>query len=157
LARKALTNRRGTFVDEDDIVQSAMASFYLRAKEGHFPKLNERDGLWKILITITLNKARAHARKEGRRTEILDREFAGQNFLTGEPSPELACEMAEQFEVLLNSLDDDLLREIALAKLEGYTNPEIAKRTGKSLPTIERKLRYIRNLWTGESIDTKDS
>jgi RNA polymerase sigma factor (sigma-70 family) len=153
LAKKNMARHAVRVADEEDVVQSALASFYFRAQEGRYPELNDRDGFWKLLMSITLNKARAHARKEGRRSEILEREFSGDNFLRGEPAPELALEMSDQLERLLQKLEDDLLRQIAVAKLEGCSNQEIADRVGKSIPTVERKLRLIRTVWGAELLD----
>lgn len=150
LARKNVADSPARLADEDDIVQSALASFYFRAQEGRYPDLHDRNGLWKLLISITLTKARALSRKEGRRREILEREFSGQNFAQGEPTPEFAAEMADQFEELMGRLTSDLLRKIAVAKLEGCTNQEVADRVGKSVPTVERKLRLIRDVWASE-------
>jgi DNA-directed RNA polymerase specialized sigma24 family protein len=127
-----------------------MMAFYLRVRDGKYPDLNDRQGLWKLLISITLNKARALARKESRRLEILESEFWGKNFKKGDPSPEFAIEMNEQLEVLLGILGDQMLQRIAVAKLDGYTNAEIASQFCKSVPTIERKLRLIRQIWANE-------
>ena len=148
LARKSVVHSADRSADEEDAVQSAMKSFYVGACAGRYPHLDDREGLWKLLLSITISKIRAASRKESRRREILEREFSGENFRKGEPSPEFAAEMADQFEYLMNLLDDDLLSQVALAKLEGYTNQEIAQRVGKSIPTIERKLRLIRDLWS---------
>ena len=63
------------------------------------------------------------------------------------PTPELAALVAEDFRLLLQRLSDDELRAIAVLKLEGWTNTEIAAKTGRSLPTIERRLRLIRDIW----------
>jgi DNA-directed RNA polymerase specialized sigma24 family protein len=136
LARKRVAQGPARLADEDDIVQSALASFYFNAQQGRYPDLHDRNGLWKLLLSITLTKARALSRKEGRRREILKREFAAQ--------------MTEQFEELMDRLTSDLLRQIAVAKLEGCTNQEVAERVGKSVPTVERKLRLIRDVWSSE-------
>src|SRR5262249_45829008 len=56
-------------------------------------------------------------------------------------------EVAEQCRRLLDSLDPDGLREVALAKLEGYTNEELARRLGWSVAKVGRKLKRIRHLW----------
>src|SRR5262245_57219294 len=61
-----------------------------------------------------------------------------------EPTPEFAAEVAEECRALLDRLGDDELRRIAVWKLEGYTNREIARGLGKSLATVERKLDLIR-------------
>ena len=70
----------------------------------------------------------------------------------GEPSPEFAAQFAEQFEQLLTLLADDTLRRIALAKMEGYTNAELARDLGLNVRSIERKLRLIRRTWQQEGI-----
>jgi DNA-directed RNA polymerase specialized sigma24 family protein len=62
---------------------------------------------------------------------------------------ESAAAMAESLSQLLAALDPDL-RQIALLKLEGRTNEEIATLTGRSLATVERRLRLIRRRWKEE-------
>ena len=44
-----------------------------------------------------------------------------------EPTAEFAAEMVEAVDRLFDQLADDELRQIALHKLEGYTNEEIAQ------------------------------
>ena len=65
-------------------------------------------------------------------------------------TPEFAAEFAEQIALLLASLDDDLLRRIAIARMEGYTNEELARKLDTSRSSIERKLRLIRRTWEQE-------
>ena len=65
------------------------------------------------------------------------------------PTPEFAAIMAEQCDHLLGQLNDDL-RQVAVAKMEGYTNEEIADRLDCSLSTVERSLRLIRRIWQRE-------
>ena len=62
-------------------------------------------------------------------------------------TPAFAAEVAEQCRWLLDQLKDDRLKQIALLKLEGYTNPQIAQRVQRSLATVERKLALIRQIW----------
>jgi DNA-directed RNA polymerase specialized sigma24 family protein len=42
---------------------------------------------------------------------------------------------------------DNDLRAVAVAKMEDYTNQEIAQKLDCSAATIERRLRLIRSLW----------
>jgi DNA-directed RNA polymerase specialized sigma24 family protein len=78
---------------------------------------------------------------------------AGIDEVTGpDPTPEFAAEMVEAVDRLFDKLADDELRQIARHKLEGYTNEEIAGKIGRSLPTVERRLRLIRELWQGEIV-----
>jgi len=55
--------------------------------------------------------------------------------------------MADECRNLLQKLDDPRLRDLALAKMEGYSNQEIADRMDCSLRTVERRLRLIRKEW----------
>ena len=51
---------------------------------------------------------------------------------------------------LLAKLADERQREIAIHKMGGMTNSEIADELGCPLRTIERKLSIIRSLWQKE-------
>ncbi len=62
------------------------------------------------------------------------------------PSPAEAAILAEEVEHLLGRLPDARLRAVAVWKLEGYTNSEIARKQGCSVPTVERRLALIRRL-----------
>jgi DNA-directed RNA polymerase specialized sigma24 family protein len=64
-----------------------------------------------------------------------------------EPTPELAAEAADEVRRLLALLPDEELRRIALAKLEGRTNAEIAAQLPCALATVERRLGLIRRIW----------
>jgi hypothetical protein len=55
--------------------------------------------------------------------------------------------VAEEFDRLLRVLGNSALSQIAVWKLEGYTNAEIAAKTDWSEPTVEWNLRLIRQTW----------
>jgi DNA-directed RNA polymerase specialized sigma24 family protein len=61
----------------------------------------------------------------------------------------LAAQVVEEYQRLLGGLGDAALRSVAVWKLEGYTNKEIAGRLGCSEPTVERRLRLIRKMLEG--------
>ena len=48
------------------------------------------------------------------------------------------------------TLEDDGLRQIAVWKMEGYENDEIARRLGCGVRTVERKLGVIRAIWQAD-------
>jgi RNA polymerase sigma factor (sigma-70 family) len=160
LARQVLQSTRRTGADEEDVVQNAFKSFFRGVTEGRFPRLNDREDLWRLLVVITARKAIDQARRERRVTLHADsaislaeaddqailEEVVGQ-----EPTPELAAQIVEQYERLLIRLDDEKLRQIALWKLEGFTNGEIAEKLGCSRRTVIRKLETIRLIWSQES------
>jgi DNA-directed RNA polymerase specialized sigma24 family protein len=56
--------------------------------------------------------------------------------------------MAEEVQRLLALLPRDELRTVALRKMGGYTNAEIAAELGCTVATVERRLRLIRAVWT---------
>lgn len=45
------------------------------------------------------------------------------------------------------------MRRVALPRMEGYTNEEVADRLGCSLRSIARKVEIIRRTWAGEKVD----
>jgi len=50
----------------------------------------------------------------------------------------------------LDRLGDDTLRSVALWKMEGHSEKEIAAQLGCAQRTVARKLRRIRILWSQE-------
>jgi DNA-directed RNA polymerase specialized sigma24 family protein len=149
LARKLLGDAPRGAADEEDVALSAFHSFCTRAAEGKFPLLEDRGDLWKILATITVRKASRLARRE-RRRKGADVEQPMEGFSDHGPSPEFAATSKQEVRRLFDLLNDDLLRQVAYRKLEGETNAQIAETIGKSVPTVERKLRAIRQLWSAE-------
>ena len=162
LAYQKLREADRRVADEEDVVQNAFQSFFRRAQEGLFPRLNDRDDLWRLLITITERKALNQVRDQRRDkrgggkvagdSAFLNRdrstnEVGIEQFGGPEPTPELAAMMTESFDQLLRRLDDDELRKIALWKLEGFTNEEIAPKINRAVPTVERRLKLIRAKW----------
>jgi DNA-directed RNA polymerase specialized sigma24 family protein len=150
--------------DEEDAALSAFNSFCGGIARGRFPQLSDRDDLWKLLVVITARKAMAQAQREGRQKRgggrvvdeaVLfgagtadDGSIAGLERIAGDgPTPEFAAMMAEECERLLASLDDDSLRQVALSRMEGYTNDEIADQLGCARRTIARRLDLIRKTW----------
>ena len=59
--------------------------------------------------------------------------------------------MSQQCRSLIDALDDPNLEEIALWKLAGHTNEEIALKQSCTRVTIQRKLRLIRKIWDTET------
>ena len=56
----------------------------------------------------------------------------------------------EEHKRLLDALDDDTLRNIAVWKMEGWNGQEIAEKLGLTRRSVERKLERIRELWKVE-------
>jgi DNA-directed RNA polymerase specialized sigma24 family protein len=161
LARTRLRDVPRLIADEEDVALSAFDSFCRRAQAGQFRRLNDRDDLWQILALITVRKAIDLRNYEGRQSRgmgrvrsLADLTQGGLEAIGGdEPSPELAAQLAEEYQRLMERLGDSGLRSVATLKLEGHTNDEIAARLGCVTSTVERKLARIRGLWAGEMQD----
>jgi DNA-directed RNA polymerase specialized sigma24 family protein len=68
-----------------------------------------------------------------------------------EPTPEFAAIMGEEYRRLLDGLEDDGLRQVAIRRMEGYTCDEIAAELGCARRTVARRLDLIRKTWLAES------
>jgi DNA-directed RNA polymerase specialized sigma24 family protein len=154
LAQRHLGSRHRAVADEEDIALSAFDSFIVAAQNGRFPKLDDREDLWHVLFVITARKAADLIESEGRqkrgggRVQVpLGGDSDEQPLPSDEPGPAEAAIMAEEFQRLLHTLPDPLLRQIAVWKLEGFSNSEISEKIGRSVPAVERKLRRIRETW----------
>jgi RNA polymerase sigma factor (sigma-70 family) len=154
LAGMELRGAKRQMADEEDVAISVFDSFCRAAENGRFPDLADRDSLWRLLVRMTARKSIDLRRRETRlrRGGPARAEYPGQP--SGEealalaigdtPSPEFAAMMAEELRELLEFLDDGEFRAIALGKMEGYSNEELADRLDCSVRTIERRLSLIR-------------
>src|SRR5262249_46011673 len=159
LARAKLRAAPRRAADEEDVALGAFDSFCRGAKRGRFPRLDDRDDLWQLLVLITTRKAIDLVHYECRRArggrvqtfaDLADPEIEALLGLGGEPTPALAAQVADECRRLLGRLDEPSLRAVALWKMEGYTNQEIAARLDCVVTTVERKLQRIRRLWERE-------
>jgi DNA-directed RNA polymerase specialized sigma24 family protein len=151
LARKILQTTPLRAADEEDVAISAFKSFCHRAGQGKFPQLEDRDDLWKILMTITIRKAARLMRRDRVRPHIDEATFFQYQFAGREPTPEFAVAVKDEFQRLLDRLGDEQLQEMALLKLQAYTNREIAEQYDRSVSFVERKLQLIRRIWADEA------
>jgi len=166
LARQKLQSARRRAADEEDVVQNAFHSFFRGVAGGRFPQLEDRNNLWRLLVIITARKALdqiAHERSkrqgggtvQGQSRMLLEEsnwdDPAIQQVVGDEPTPEFAAQVAEEYQRLLDLLDDETLRQVAVRKMEGHTNDEIAEQLDCSKRTVARKLETIRIIWSGEA------
>jgi DNA-directed RNA polymerase specialized sigma24 family protein len=172
VARAKLKRMRRTTADQDeeDAALSAFNSFCAGAARGQFPQLTDREDLWRLLVVITARKAMAQANREGRQKRgggrvveeaVLvgkglgggDGSIAGlERIAAAGPTPEFAAMMAEECRRLLDALGDESLRQVALSRMEGYNNDEIADQLGCARRTVARRLELIRKTWMAEEL-----
>jgi DNA-directed RNA polymerase specialized sigma24 family protein len=161
-ARIRATSGGAAVADGEDAALSAFDSFCTGVARGRFPQLSDRDDLWRLLVVITARKVGAQRQRQRRQKRGGDRVLVeadlkacwadegdrGLDLIIGpEPTPEFAAMVAEEYRRLLDGLGDDSLRQVALWRMEGYTNDEIADRLGCARRTVARRLDLIRKTW----------
>jgi DNA-directed RNA polymerase specialized sigma24 family protein len=94
-------------------------------------------------------RRRVHVHREHGESDLatIDDLQALAQLFEGDPSVDLFDSLDLHCEDLLARLDDKL-RQVALLKLSGHTNQEIAELRGRGLSTIERYLQLIRQIWS---------
>ncbi|MBD3676202.1 MAG: RNA polymerase subunit sigma-70 [Planctomycetaceae bacterium] len=153
-ARKHLEGVPRRMSDEEDIALSAIKSFCKAVEMDRFPSLNDSSDLWRLLFSITTRKSISLRRYEGRRPaktdailESPENTNRGLQNIPGDISEEeFANRISEELDHKLRLLNPKL-REIAVAKLEGYQNKELSQRLEMGLRTVERNLDVIRQVW----------
>lgn len=155
LTRKKLDSMPRRAADEEDVALSAIQSFLGGAKAGRLAP-RDHDEMWRLLATIAVRKATAqlrkhYAEKRGGGQVRGDSAFDAMHVVgsdQGESLDTLAPHLGSACGELLASLDDELLRRIALMRLANYGNEEIAAEIGCSLATVKRRVNDIRKKWS---------
>ena len=159
LARRVFRQRPDRFPEAEDAALSAFASFCNAARDGKIAKDVDRDSLWRLLKTFTVRKvARAIERdntaKRGGGRVVAESVWAGNTDNAGGLDAAFGTLPTQDFDLhceeLITKLADEELGTIALAKLMGYTNKELAERFECTERRIERKLHAIRQAWENE-------
>jgi RNA polymerase sigma factor (sigma-70 family) len=149
LARRRLQDLPGLANYDEDLALRSFYSVYRRIQDPERPlQLTGRDDLWRLLATRTISRAIDLIRRH--RPGVVSGEGGLEQILAREPTPEEAAATADECRRLLGLLEEPELRQIALWKVEGYTNEEIAARLDCVPRTVERKVRRIRLLWKQE-------
>ena len=129
--------------DEEDIVLSVFESFYAAAENGRFPDLSDRDDLWRLLLRMAARKVVDKRRhdlrlRRGGNVRLHSLDHAGDDEKVIEAIGRRAVprngvdDAGIDFEQLFSHLGVGQLKDLAGAKLEGYSNAELAQRFGCS-------------------------
>jgi DNA-directed RNA polymerase specialized sigma24 family protein len=171
LARVRLraSSRRGRDAasDEEDAALSAFDSLCAGLARGQFPQLADRDDLWRLLVVITTRKVLAQARRRLRQKrgggqvqpacdfDALDTDDDLLARVVGsELTPEFAVLVADEYCRLLDRLGDDVLRKVAVLRMEGFTTDAIADQLGCARRTVARQLALIRRILAADANST---
>lgn len=165
LANQKLKSTPRRALNEEDVVQVAFENFFRQVQAGRFPKLHDRDDLWQVLAMLIDRKAKDQIKR-------INAQRADNHLVHGDsinvdpnqppileqaadlkPTAATGIELAETFQAKLNELPGEPFRQVALLKLEGFTNKEIAKKLDTALRNVERRLSEIRKIWSDENND----
>jgi RNA polymerase sigma-70 factor (ECF subfamily) len=152
LAARHLDDRLRQKVDPEDVMQSALKSFFARQADGQYD-LSGWDSLWSMLVVITLRKCghkaehfRAACRDVGREQALPDLDEPAHSWeaLSREPTPSQAALLAEAVRQVMATLADERERTVLELSLQGCPLPEISGRVGRSERTVQRVLTRVR-------------
>ncbi len=157
VARRNISSLPKRAVDEEDVALSAMHSFFRAAEAGRLSNLQNRDELWKMLVTMVIRKANRQKEKalaqkrgggevRGESVFMMPGDEASPG-LAGMPDEELVSDLMSQCREMIGMLDDPLIKDIAVMMMEGYTIDEIADAKSVSRSTVKRKKELIKQLW----------
>ena len=157
--------------DEEDIALSVFNELCVGAARGGFAEHVRRDDLWHLLLHLTHHKMVNYIREQTRQKRgggDVRGESVFLNAATGssmggidqivaeEPTPEFLAVMNEEHARLLDSLPDDTLRGIAVRRMQGDSNEDIAAALNLSVRSVERKFNLIRGRWQREFEQQQD-
>jgi RNA polymerase sigma-70 factor (ECF subfamily) len=152
LARHQLHGRLAGKVDPEDVVQSVWGSFFARHAGGQFD-LDDGDGLWSLLVVLTLRKCDRRIRYFLRKCRDARLEVPAQTgdsngqwqAVDDQPTPAEAAMLAETVQHVMAGLKARH-RPILTLTLQGYNPSEISVQTGQSERTIFRVLNGVRKM-----------
>jgi DNA-directed RNA polymerase specialized sigma24 family protein len=142
---QAMHAARGV-ADEEDVAERAFTKVCRGIESGQL-RLEDRIDLRKLLLSTTAREAINQFHRQRRDGDPETDESALQQVPAREMPPELLALTEEASRQLLDSLGEELLRQIALWKLIGHTNDEIARKLRCSRAKVGRKLALIRDQW----------
>ncbi|HTU17838.1 MAG TPA: sigma-70 family RNA polymerase sigma factor [Gemmataceae bacterium] len=152
LVQVRLSQRLAARLDAEDVVQSALLSFFTQARDGRFV-LKQAGDLWRLLAAITINKMRHVERRHSAEKRAVDLERLPPSLREGldeetawlahEPTPEEAATLDDELESLLRPLHNGQRRIVEL-RLQGYTLDEIAVEVHLSQRTVRRTMEQVK-------------
>lgn len=140
--------------DEEDLALSAINAFQESIKNGRYSSIEEPNDLWQLLVTIVEHKAidhvrHEHAKKRGAGNVRGDSLIEGMGCIAEfDMNHEERVDFLDHLKINLLKLEDPTVQEVVFRKFEGFSNKEIAVKLGKSISSVERKLRLARRIWT---------
>jgi RNA polymerase sigma-70 factor, ECF subfamily len=145
LAEQHLRRKVAGRVDGEDVVQSVFRTFFRRCASGEF-RIDSSDEIWRLLVTLTLRKARYQARHHlaGKRDAAAEvPAVAGlAEAVSREPGSAEAAELVDRIEGLLRGLPD-FYSLVLERRLQGHAVADVAADLSVSRQTVYRALELL--------------
>jgi RNA polymerase sigma-70 factor (ECF subfamily) len=147
LAERHLSRKMAGRIDGEDVVQSVFRTFFRRHARGEF-RIDSSDKIWRLLVRITLLKAKAKGRYHTAGLRDVRAEADGDvqawwhEALAREPGPAEAVTLLDLIENLLRDRPP-LFREILERRLQGHGATEIAKQLHISRSNVYHVLSQL--------------
>ncbi len=132
--------------DEEDAAERAFTKVCRGIETGQL-KLSSRIDLHKVLRTAAAREVITLFHRSKRESCSSGSEFLPEQVPDGAMPAELLLLAFDACQRLLELLENEKLRQIAIWKLVGHTNEAIRIQLGCSLATVERILAHIRETW----------
>lgn len=160
LASKRISERLSARIEPEDLVQSVFRTFFGRVQEHRFT-FHHADDLWKLLVSMTLNKLRNKVDFHTAAKRDVDAEQGLGGGSTScpsafdpsgdEPSPEAVVAFLDLLEHFMKDLRPQDRRILEL-RLQGWTQDEIAREMDCTERTVRRVIDRIRALAEDQNI-----
>jgi len=147
LAQSHISDRLARRIDGEDVVQSVFRTFFRRSAESKF-NVNSAVDIWRLLVKITILKARTEARHH----TAAKRDIAAESpdtapdwmleSMGSEPTPADAVELVDLIETAMRGLPPTHHQVLAL-RLAGCSSTEIASELKISRQTVYRILSIL--------------
>lgn len=140
LAQQHLSRKIAGRLDGEDIVQSVFRTFFRRSARGEF-QIDSSAKIWRLLVKITLLKARAKGRhhtaekRDVRAEKIVGEDAWWLQTVSREPGPDEAASLVDLIESLLRDRPT-LFGDILQLRLQGRGPTEIARQLGISRQNV---------------------
>ncbi len=148
-ARRRMTSLPTAVYDEEDAAISTFRVLCDKLREGAYPDLADRDELWHLLLTMLARKINRRVAYEGagKRGQPASLNPSEDQSLDPIDWRTLTDQSSQDCRELLEKLADERLEQVAMWKLEGYSNAEIAVKLNRTRRTVQRMVDLIKEVW----------
>lgn len=155
IAEKNMKRNSASTDDAEDVAQSCFHLLFQSIRNGNYTNIQDRDELWRLAAVVTLNRVRDRARRDNRERrgggrDRIPLEQVMESLSSEQLDPDLAAITREECRRMLDRLERQDVQLVALLKVEGYTNEEIADQLNCTRRTVQRRLNFIRDVWSEE-------